>query len=230
MTRYSIIATIAIIAMPAAAAGNFGLAAFEAMTGRAPEWFAVLIGMATAAGLEATGILLGHTATGYWQRKDWPRLSVGLVGMALYVGFGTWEMWAIPFGRVVPALAALAYFAAAMQSDLAGVTAVDATKTDARLTFDLEQARLDRETTRQLRVERERAKLVAPPVVAQPAATSEPVAPVAPELTPAQQRVYDAIKAQPGATYSEVAEQLGVSRQYVGKVAGQLNGHLKEVA
>lgn len=161
MTRYSLIALIAIVAMPAAAAGNFGLAAYEAMTGRAPVWFAVLIGMATAVGLEATGVLLGHTATGYWQRKDRARFAVSALGMALYVGFGTWEMAAIPFGRVVPALAALAYFAAAMQGDLHTAVSGDATKADARMEFDLQQARLDRETTRLLRVERERAKLVA---------------------------------------------------------------------
>ena len=229
MTRYSLIALIAIVAMPAAAAGNFGLAAYEAMSGRAPVWFAVLIGMATAVGLEATGVLLGHTATGYWQRKDRARFAVSALGMALYVGFGTWEMAAIPFGRVVPALAALAYFAAAMQGDLHTAVSGDATKADARMEFDLQQARLDRETTRLLRVERERAKLVAVAVDAQPTAQPDTVAQVAPGLTPAQQRVYEAIKAQPGATYSDVAAQLGVSRQYVGKVAGQLNGHLKEI-
>lgn len=229
MTRYNLIALIAIIAMPAAAAGNFGLAAYEAMTGRAPAWFAVLIGLATAVGLEATGVLLGHTATGYWQRKDLARFAVSALGMALYVGFGTWEMSAIPFGRVVPALAALAYFAAAMQSDLHTAVVGDATKSDLRTAFDLEQARLDRETTRLLRVERERAKLVAATVDEQPAAQPLPVAQVAQVLTPAQQRVYDAIKAQPNATYSDVAAQLGVSRQYVGKVAAQLNGQLKEM-
>jgi O6-methylguanine-DNA--protein-cysteine methyltransferase len=229
VTRYNLIALIAIIAMPAAAAGNFGLAAYEAMTGRAPAWFAVLIGLATAVGLEATGVLLGHTATGYWQRKDLARFAVSALGMALYVGFGTWEMSAIPFGRVVPALAALAYFAAAMQSDLHTAVVGDATKSDLRTAFDLEQARLDRETTRLLRVERERAKLVAATVDEQPAAQPLPVAQVAQVLTPAQQRVYDAIKAQPNATYSDVAAQLGVSRQYVGKVAAQLNGQLKEM-
>jgi DNA-binding CsgD family transcriptional regulator len=229
MNRYSIIATIAIIAMPAAAAGNFGLAAFEAMTGRAPVWFAVGIGMATAAGLEATGILLGHTATGYWQRKDWPRLSVGLIGMALYVGFGTWEMWAIPFGRVVPALAALAYFAAAMQSDLAGVTAVDATKTDARLAFDLEQARLDRETTRQLRMERERAKLVQADKPADKADTQpDMTGQSGHDLTDRQRTVLDMLRQQ--RTQAEIAGVLGVTERTIRRDISAMNGHVKEVS
>ena len=46
-------------------------------------------------------------------------------------------------------------------------------------------------------------------------------------LTDGQLKVYKVIKAQPSATNTEIGEQLGVSRQYVGKVRKQLNGMVK---
>lgn len=231
MTRYNLIALIAIIAMPAAAAGNFGLAAYEAMTGRAPAWFAVLIGLATAVGLEATGVLLGHTATGYWQRKDLARFAVSALGMALYVGFGTWEMSAIPFGRVVPALAALAYFAAAMQSDLHTAVVGDATKSDLRTAFDLEQARLDRETTRLLRVERERAKFVhqdKPDMSAMSTGHQPDTKPDTPApLTDRQLTILDMLGQQ--RTQADIAAAVGVTERTIRRDIAVMNGQAKEM-
>ena len=48
-------------------------------------------------------------------------------------------------------------------------------------------------------------------------------------LTPAQLRVYMAIKDNPDATYEEIGQQLGVSRQAVGKHARNMNGLIKEL-
>ena len=62
-----------------------------------------------------------------------------------------------------------------------------------------------------------------------PPVTQEAPAPELVVITESQRRVYEAMTSGEFQTYSEIAEYLGVSRQYVGKVAAQLNGHLKEV-
>lgn len=47
-------------------------------------------------------------------------------------------------------------------------------------------------------------------------------------LTAAQRRIYDAIKANPEANYTEIGAQLGISRQAVSKQVKQMNGVIKQ--
>lgn len=113
---YTAIGWLAMLTMPAAAAANFGLAAYETFLPRAGVGFAVAVGASTAVGLEAIGILLGHTAVQFHARSD-RRWVLSVAGMALYAAVGTIELYRVPFSRFVPLLAVLAYVAVALQAD-----------------------------------------------------------------------------------------------------------------
>ncbi len=60
---------------------------------------------------------------------------------------------------------------------------------------------------------------LAPQVYATPATVAD--------LTEAQRRVYDAIKAQPDATHTQIGELLGISRQAVSGHVSRMNGVMK---
>lgn len=114
---YLFIGWLSTITMPAAAAANFGLAAYEAFLPRAGAWFAITVGVLTAIGFESIGILFGHTAVSFHARGD-RRWLVSAAGMAAYVTVGSVELYAVPFSRFVPMLAALAYVAVALLADV----------------------------------------------------------------------------------------------------------------
>jgi O6-methylguanine-DNA--protein-cysteine methyltransferase len=223
----SFIRRLAPFAVPAAPAFFFAHAVYTAvvlMTGNVS--LAVFIGLIAAAGLESVGILSAHVAVKFYtaQEHDRAGLAAGIAAFYLLVGIG--GIWLLEStardakitGTVMFLIAGAVYLLIGLLDD----ARARQDKDEAAAKFALEQKARDRETAREIKRQKAMAAKVAP----QPPATAKEVAPVAPELTPAQQRVYSAIKAQPDATYSEVAAQLGVSRQYVGKVAGQLNGHL----
>lgn len=67
--------------------------------------------------------------------------------------------------------------------------------------------------------------------VAQP--KTKPAQPVAPEvgqLDGTRKQVYELYRRNPDATQQEIADEIGISRQMVGKHAKALNGYLKEAA
>jgi hypothetical protein len=49
------------------------------------------------------------------------------------------------------------------------------------------------------------------------------------DLTPGQRRIYDAMRANPAANYTEIGQQLGISRQAVSKQVKGMNGVMKQL-
>jgi DNA-binding CsgD family transcriptional regulator len=208
----------------------------------APGWqAAVLFGAAcTAVGIEIVGILAGHSLEGYWRIGDTVRALLAFALLALYVMMTVYMLRHNPTLLPVPVIAAILYLVAALADGLH--TATDSATDEAthRRQVADEQRRAAMELDAELRREAQRqrhevallkAQLQAQPST-QPSATPAQPAQVAPQpqqFTPAQLRVLDAIKRNPGATDTQLGEQLGISRQAVAKHKTALNGAAKEV-
>jgi lysylphosphatidylglycerol synthetase-like protein (DUF2156 family) len=149
---YSAITVIAMIAMPAAAAINFGDAAYDALLSRVETavYLAITGGIATGIGFEAVGILAGHLAVTFYSRKD-DRWLLAAAALLVYIVIGMVELWAIPLARFVPLLAGLVYLLAGLQHEVVNEAEQETAVSAKRLDFELEQARLDREAEREMK-------------------------------------------------------------------------------
>ena len=143
---YNLITIISMITMPAAAAINFGDAAFDALNGRTHIALAIIGGVFTGIGFETIGIVAGHRAVGFYSNKDRRWLAAGLALVA-YIVIGVWEMWYIPFARFVPILSGLVYVLAGLQSEAESENVQD----NERLAWEREQAAKDKELERELK-------------------------------------------------------------------------------
>ena len=180
-----------------------------------PAWVIPwLIGsIASAIGVELTGILAGKALVGYWQAGDNLRTVVSAVLLTIYTAAAMYILVADTPIILLPVIAAMVYVLAALDAGLEHRGDIEAEERQRQHELALQQ-KADNLAVRLAKLET--------PQPAQPKA--QPVATNG--LTDGQQRVYHAIMAQPGATNSAIASQLGVSRQYVSKVKGQLNGRL----
>ena len=224
---YDALGWVAMIATPLAAAVLFGWNLYGYLTARAvPLFLAIPGGIAGAVAIESVGIYAGHVGMDYARRRDWRGLIAG-AAMAFYVYVG-WSK--TPDYGVVFVLAAFVYVLVALRSE---ASAEDKQQRQERQADTNWQRRLQLEKER-MRHEERLARIAAKPqpaqVAAQPDATGRKL-PATPatvdELTDAQRRVYDAIKAQPDASYTEIGELLGISRQAVSGHVARMNGVLK---
>lgn len=113
---YRIVTILAMITMPAAAAINFGDAAYDALLVRTLPQLAVFAGICTGIGFETIGIVAGHRAISYHGKGD-PRWKMAAAALVAYMAIGVWEMIDIPFARFVPLLSGLVYVLAGMQKE-----------------------------------------------------------------------------------------------------------------
>lgn len=234
MKGYSYLSTLAILTVPLAPVFFFGWQVHtEVFTTSQSLWLSVPVGLLSAIGLEIIGILAGHLAMEFWRSGNMQRAYLSGGVMIVYVVIGFWELRGT-IGAVMFIIAPLVYVLVALQ-DVATLerhdAAVSAKRSDV-ISYRERQAQADREQA----IELERLRLANEVKLAKVAAATNPqsvtvaaVAPQVAELTDTQQRILDAFRAQPGATITAIAEQLGVTRQAVSKQVKQMNGVLKEV-
>lgn len=246
---YIILGWVAMLSVPLAPAFFFGFSFAEDiysqvfnMTGVAgiAAAFAIAVGVVSAAGLELVGILSGHNAVRFWEMGN--KIHAALCGVILvsYVVLGISGLESVlAKGTVMFLVAPLVYLLVGMQGELnrseskKGVQerqslAIELRKEEAAAQrqheLELERLRLDAE------VKKERARQ--PKVVAgtQPATVArQPVnhPSTVDELTPGQLRVYEVMRDNPDLSQADIAKQLNVSRQAVGKHVRVINGLAK---
>lgn len=172
MSRYDILAIIAMIAVPLAPAFFFGHAVYTAVASLpAPTWLAVVIGAAAAVGLELVGILAGHVANTAWRLADYGRAVLGGLIMAVYVIIGVVELWG-SIGAVMFLIAPLVYLLAALQDGLH--TAVNQQVAETAVSRQQEQEDRRQQREHEQRMELERLRLAHDEKLARIAAKPQP--------------------------------------------------------
>lgn len=227
--------------------------------------WAILAGAAaTAVGVEAVGILAGHTFEAYWRAGDNGRARLALALLGVYTVAGLvilWGNWAL---MPIPIIAAVVYLVSGLAESLTVRQAKEAANDERLAAFELEQQAKDREWQRQLEakkleieaqntlqiqlahekaqaeiaiaVEKTKATIAnaearkakakgAKEVAKAPEAVAETKVNHA-ELSGSKLEIYKLFRQKPDASNTEIAETVGVSRQYVGQVKKELNGSL----
>lgn len=207
--------------------------------------WAILAGAAaTAVGVEAVGILAGHTFEAYWRVGDNGRARLALALLGVYTVAGLvilWGNWAL---MPIPIIAAVVYLVSGLAESLTAQQAKEAAKDAAVEAFELKEKAKDREWQRQLEAKKleadtavKLARLEAKAL--ESAAKAEKVSAKAPaeskeaavnldELTGNKLEIYNLFRQNPNASNTAVAESVGVSRQYVGQVKKELNGAIRQ--
>ena len=207
--------------------------------------WAILIGAAaTAVGVEAVGILAGHTFEAYWRAGDNGRARLALALLGVYTIAGLvilWGNWAL---MPIPIIAAVVYLVSGLAESLTISQAQElATKADEAAFERAEKAKdkaLERELKRQAQVDKTAVKLAQLEAKAQ--GSQAKVAQLSPKAAPEAEAVsvnlnelagnklaiYKLFREKPKASNTEIAETIGVSRQYVGQIKKELNGALKQ--
>lgn len=113
--------------------------------------WAILAGAsATAVGVEAVGILAGHTFEAYWRVGDNGRARLALALLGVYTVAGLvilWGNWAL---MPIPIIAAVVYLVSGLAESLTVQQAKEAANDERLAAFELEQQAKDREWQRQL--------------------------------------------------------------------------------
>lgn len=161
---YWYITILAMIIMPAAAAINFGDAAYDAMLLRTMPFLAIVAGIATGIGFEAVGILAGHRAVAFYSQGDsrW-KLAMGI--LTAYIAIGMGELITVPFARFVPLLAGMVYVLAGLENQSIEENKQKQEDDSYQKKLDLLQVKLDHERqmkqdelNTQVKIERVKAK------------------------------------------------------------------------
>lgn len=166
---HSYLSIVAMIAVPIAPAFYFGFDVAKDVYDKVFGWlqnpivagiFAGLIGLGAVAGLELVGILSGHNIVKYYSLGM--HKIAGICGLILiaYVGLGIvgLENW-LTKGVVMFLTAPLVYVLASMQQTAANIHTTQADNEQALLEFKLAEEAKDNELKRQLKAEKERAKM-----------------------------------------------------------------------
>lgn len=152
---YGLITIIAMVAMPAAAAINFGYAAYNMVNIQTSLLgLSVFAGIATGIGFETIGILAGHRAVAFYGNND-NRWIIAAFALIAYVVIGMFELWEIPLARFVPLLSSFVYLLAGLQHDAEAENIQKEIDNEfkvqqqvKRAAFNLEQEAKDREAER----------------------------------------------------------------------------------
>ena len=225
---YKAITIISMVTMPAAAAINFGDAAFDALNGRTHLYLAIIAGVFTGVGFETIGIVAGHRAVNFYSKQD-QRWVIAALSLLAYIVIGVWEMHSIPFARFVPILSGLVYVLAGLQSE----AETEAAKDDNQAAWERERAERQDEFEKELKLKELEANTavklarVEAKTVTKPAVTSGQMSGQLPSdyrlLTSEQKDVVN------GLTSGELAEMAAISdrtaRRWKEKVAA--NGYHK---
>lgn len=113
--------------------------------------WAILAGAAaTAVGVEAVGILAGHTFEAYWRVGDNGRARLALALLGVYTIAGLvilWGNWAL---MPIPIIAAVVYLVSGLAESLTAQQAKEAANDERQAAFELEEKAKDREWQRRL--------------------------------------------------------------------------------
>lgn len=231
---YTILGWLAIVAVPISPVFFFAWDVYTEVLTKADYWIlAAAVGIVSAIGLEAVGVLAGHLTMEFWRTGKLSRayLSAGI--MAAYVLIGVIQLWG-SIGMVMFIIAPLVYVLVALRQ----VAEQEATEHDRneKRSIVIDYRAKEAQAERQHKLDLERLRLTNEVKLAKvQAATAPQPSPVAlvaepvAKLTDTQQRILAAFKEQPGANITQVAEMLGVTRQAVSKQVKQMNGVLHEV-
>lgn len=209
---YNTLAALAIILTPVAMMAAFGWSAYTAIlaqTGR--PTLAAASGIATAAAVEVIGIVAGETALWFHARHDRRWLAAAAI-LALYVLFGLAVLRGTALA-LLPLLAGAVYVLAGLRAQAARETAAE---NDDRAAADEWQ----HEQWRVRQADKTRLKLAELAAQARPE-TPKPKS-VAPAFDGKRGEILRVADEFPGATYTEIAQKTGVSRQYVGQVLREI--------
>ncbi len=113
---------------------------------------AILIGAAaTAVGIEAVGILAGHTFEAYWRAGDNSRARLALALLGIYTAAGVYILWGNRALLPIPVVAAVVYLVSGLAESLTAAQAQQAQQTAVQSAFELEQMAKDKELERELK-------------------------------------------------------------------------------
>lgn len=230
---YSALGWLGMVAVPLAPAFFFAWDVYtEVMTLTAGSGWAGPVAALSAAGLEVVGILAGHTSMEFWKRKDKERAIVAGLIMLIYTAIGIYQLRGTT-GAIMFLVAPMVYILVALRHGLSEEkTAENQEAIHNRRVEAQEREHRQRLEAAQLKLKHEE-NLAKINVKAQPAATLSTVdkqphkTRTVENLTAAQRRIYDAIQATPDASYTDIGQQLGISRQAVSKQVKQMNGVIK---
>lgn len=222
---------IAPFAVPAAPAFFLAHAVGSAADSLEPG-LGIYVGIVAALGLESAGILGAHYAVSMYTKND-PRYPVAIGATVAYLIIGIATIWLLDTdtnGRIVGTamflIAAIVYLLVGMAESDRQTAVAQQSDTDHQHRMDV----LDRKLKHEAQLARIQAKTqVQPPQVDKVAAQPASIDTQLDTLTPAQLRVYRAIAAQPDATNTEIAAQLGISRQAVSNHVRNMNGIVQEL-
>ena len=142
MTRfYNFLAAAAVILTPVAMMTAFGWAAYTSILAETGvPALAALSGIATAAAVEAIGIVAGETALWFHGRAD-RRWRVAAAILALYVAFGLAVLWSTALA-LLPVLAGAVYVLVGLRAQAQRETDDDAQRDAAAREWDRERWRV----------------------------------------------------------------------------------------
>lgn len=194
---------------------------------------AVLAGaIASASGFEIVGILSGSALEKSWRMENWTKTAVSFLLLALYTGAAMWILWDNEAIRLLPLIAAIVYIVSSLSEGLDIEENEQKTAVSRQDEFDLAQAALDRDLSRQLKLKRQADKtavLLAGIEVSETAVSPKLLTNLVPNQTKrAKQTKRDMVKRELETNHSrtnvEIGQVVGVSGQYVGRIRGKLNG------
>lgn len=208
---------------------------------------ALLIGsIATAIGIEITGILAGKALEGFWRLGDKNRTILSLALLSVYTIVAVYILRHNQAMVLVPIIAAIVYLLSSLTDSLEMVASEQKEEAAVQVAFELEQAAADKELERELKRQKQAddtaLKLARLETKTKPIETKtekpkqetvKRVSPEVEELSGTKKLVFIETKRNPDATQQEIAEMLqekhgiSVSRQMVGKHQRSLNGALK---
>ncbi len=129
---------------------TYEITASQTVTG---GWaIAILIGAAaTAVGIEAVGILAGHTFEAYWRAGDNGRARLALALLVIYTIAGVYILWENKALIPIPIVAAIVYLVSGLAESLTALQAQQATVQAEQAQFEREELAKDKEFERELR-------------------------------------------------------------------------------
>jgi hypothetical protein len=226
---YDALAILAVILTPVAMMTALGWTAYSAiLTETRIVALAVVAGVATAAAVECIGIVAGETALWFHGRNDarWKLAALILVG---YVAFGIFILQGTALA-LLPIMASAVYVLIGLRAQAQRETTAETVRAIDEAQAGAIAAESERqwqhEQWRIQQADRTRIKMAQAEVTKEAKAPEPPAesAPKAPPLSPKAREIYNAFLEKPTASYTEIAASVGVSRQFVGQVARQLNG------
>ncbi len=220
---YNALAIAAVILTPVAMMVALGWSAYSAILKETGQpGLAWVAGIATAAAVECIGIVSGETTLWFHGRGDRRWIGSGAI-LAAYVAFGVLILWDSSL-VLLPLMSGCVYILIGLRAQAQREEAAAQVRTQREMDTQTAQTAAESEWRReQWRIQQaDRTRLKLAEVEAKPVAETTET-PKRISVTPVSNgkraEIHRALQERPDATYTEIAELTGVSRQYVGQVA-----------